>query len=440
VIEEAAAALDFLGGMAQDLVGECSVLPARGVPGSPLNATGGTLIRPGGRDCYPSFWIRDFALCMESGIFSRELILHALRVTAESQSDTSRELPSGALIPEGAIADHVNFDAAALYFPGSYDPLGQGGEPWGQRPSFDDQFYFVRMAAHFVAAFEEPRILDLELRGRTLLERCVLAFDVVPVAEGSQLVACGDENRGINFGFMDSVRQTGLLLFASLLRCVAAEDLARLMRAAGSEREASLYEAIASGIRAEIPEAFARGPGLLRAATGRSGQNDVWGSAFAVSAGLVSGSCELGICERLRAAYREGSLAWRGNIRQVLVGDDSGDAGPWEEALSPRNRYQNGAYWGTPLGWVVDAIARVDAGAARELFLDYAAELREGDFRRGEGFDSPVECMHPEGMHRQNPLYLASVACPLPVLRRVFGQMASPLQERREARSPRIRS
>lgn len=28
------------------------------------NVTGGTLIRPGGRACYPAFWIRDYAMSL----------------------------------------------------------------------------------------------------------------------------------------------------------------------------------------------------------------------------------------------------------------------------------------------------------------------------------------------------------------------------------------
>jgi hypothetical protein len=420
-IDEATAALGFLGAMTRDLVLEASVPPGRSVGASPANATGGTLVRPGGRDCYPAFWIRDFAMSLDSGAISRPAILHAILVAAESQRDADRELPSGALIPAGAIADHVGFDGSPVYFPGTYDPETQGGEPWGLRPSFDDHFYFARMAAHYVAAYGEPRILGRQTRGRTLFERLALAFDVPPAAAGAALVACGEADRGVNFGFMDSVRQTGSLLFASALKAVAAGDMAFLARAAGREPDARRYERIAGEIREELPVAFACGSGLLRASTGKSGQADVWGSAFAVSAGLLRGDPGRRVSESLATAYRAGSLSWKGNIRHILTTDDYSPRTAWESALGEKNRYQNGAYWGTPLGWVVDAVSRADPGAARELFFEYVEELREGDYRKGEGFDSPVECMHPEGDHRQNPLYLASVACPLAAVRRLFG-------------------
>ncbi len=36
------------------------------------NLTGHTLIRPGGRDCYPAFWVRDYAMSLESGLIGVE--------------------------------------------------------------------------------------------------------------------------------------------------------------------------------------------------------------------------------------------------------------------------------------------------------------------------------------------------------------------------------
>ena len=36
------------------------------------NSTGITLIRPGGRDSYPAFWIRDYAMSIETGFVTNE--------------------------------------------------------------------------------------------------------------------------------------------------------------------------------------------------------------------------------------------------------------------------------------------------------------------------------------------------------------------------------
>ena len=66
-------------------------------------------------------------------------------------------------------------------------------------------------------------------------------------------------------------------------------------------------------------------------------------------------------------------------------------------------------------------MAQIDPDAARELALAYVSELREGDFRRGEAYGSPYECMHPDGNYTQNAVYLTSVTCPLAAFRLLDG-------------------
>jgi hypothetical protein len=58
-------------------------------------------------------------------------------------------------------------------------------------------------------------------------------------------------------------------------------------------------------------------------------------------------------------------------------------------------------------------------GLALELAKEYIDELREGDFRKGPGFGSPWECMHPDGDYKQNPVYPTNVTGPLAAFRRL---------------------
>ena len=98
-----------------------------------------------------------------------------------------------------------------------------------------------------------------------------------------------------------------------------------------------------------------------------------------------------------------GTLAYHGNIRH--------DSTAWEISLAEKNTYQNGAYWGTPTGWVCYAIAKTDLPLAQQLAKEYVADLRINDFRKGPAFGAPYECFHPPGF-RQNALYMATVSCP----------------------------
>ena len=58
----------FLEELTMDVLESSRIYPEEEVAaGFGPNNTGGVLIRPGGRDCYPAFWIRDYAMSLESG-------------------------------------------------------------------------------------------------------------------------------------------------------------------------------------------------------------------------------------------------------------------------------------------------------------------------------------------------------------------------------------
>ena len=59
------------------------------------------------------------------------------------------------------------------------------------------------------------------------------------------------------------------------------------------------------------------------------------------------------------------------------------------------------------------AIARVDKPRAKQIAGEFLEGLCVGDFRKFPEFGSPYECPYPEGDHRQNPVYMTSVTCPL---------------------------
>jgi hypothetical protein len=107
-----------------------------------------------------------------------------------------------------------------------------------------------------------------------------------------------------------------------------------------------------------------------------------------------------------------------GQIRHVLTTDDYDESTAWERSLAAKNTYQNGAYWGTPTGWVCRTIARVDLPAARQLAREYTGYLQRTDFRvPGPENGGPWECIHPPTGHRQNPVYMTTVTVPYGVFR-----------------------
>ena len=383
------------------------------------NITGDVLIRPGGRDCYPAFWIRDFAMSLECGLITREEQLHALRLTAERQADRAWYTPTGSFIPKGAIADHINFDGKPIFFPGTMDYEKQGGEKWGYLPALDDHFYFIEMAWRLVMPKQNGGLLNMTISGITLLERLEMAFEVPPVDADGLMVCCGKSDRGVSFGFTDAVVHTGKLLFCSLLRCRAARQLAELFELTGDMEKHEKYLELAERIMEHIPQVFSHDYGLLKASTGTSAQPDVWGSAFAVYYGLLSHSTAKLLAKRLAEALKDGTITWKGGVRHVPTDADFNENTAWEATIIKKNTYQNGAYWMTATGWIIYTVAQINKELAEELAAEYTRNLRNGDFRLGSELGEPWECMHYKDDFKRNPVYMTSVTCPLAAFKRL---------------------
>jgi hypothetical protein len=137
----------FLSEITRATVEASRVGAGQAVAGSVANATGETLIRPGGRECYPAFWVRDFSMSLESGFITKGEAHHALRVIAKCQNGAQRRLKSGAVIPAFAVPDHILFDGRSVFYPGTMSAgEDQGGEPFGTLPPADDHYEFIHIA------------------------------------------------------------------------------------------------------------------------------------------------------------------------------------------------------------------------------------------------------------------------------------------------------
>lgn len=415
--------LTFLKNLTRDVVQEARILPDEKLPfitHSPArkNTTGVTLIRPGGRNCYPAFWIRDFAMSLESGFITLDELKGMLILTAKCQNgEKPRYLETGAVIPPFAVPDHILLNGEPVFFPGTWSSgPDQGGGEWGFQPPFDDNYYFIEMASHYLKMTGDLTIFYREINGFTLLERFERAFSVPPCEENTGIVVTSEKDRGINFGFFDTVYQTGHLLFASLLRFKAALELALICE---ELQEPGIYRKEAEKIKQNIPKIFATSSGWLNATTGICKQHDVWGTAYAMYIGVLEGEIKEKALYAIRDAYRAGTLSCRGNIRHILSTENFSETSAWEKALAKINTYQNGAYWGTASGWVFYALARVDGESFARIVNEYIDELIEGDYRKGEGYGSPWECFHPEGNYPQNPVYMTSVTLPLSALKKL---------------------
>ena len=380
------------------------------------NNSGGTLIRPGGSDCYPAFWIRDYAMSLESGFITLEEQKHMLVLTASGQCDQTWISDGGCMIPMGAIPDHIRIDdSRPIYFPGTYDYKDQGNKKWGMMPPYCDQFFFIDMAYFYTKNSVSTRLLTQKIKGITLIDRLELSYKTAPTKQDGLLVYATEDFRGVDFGFRDVITITGELCMPSLLKYKASLELAELFELLKKKDKAEIYRMNARRLKEEIPQHFSDPRGMLLASTGKSRQADIWSTVMAIYCGIIEGEQVLNASRTITEGYKKGLLAKSGNIRHVFIGEDFSEKSAWEKSLVRKGDYQNGGYWGTPTGWVCSAIAKTDLATAQQLAKEYIDNLRAGDYRKGGEFGEPWECYNLEAP--QNAIYMTTVTSPYTVFK-----------------------
>jgi hypothetical protein len=415
--------MNFLRDMTRDVIEASRVRPGSNGGGSwhLTNACGFTLITPG-KDTYPSFWIRDFAMALDSGFFTPDEMRDHLRLTCKTQNgQTDRRLANGLHVPPWAIPDHVNYDGRPTYFPGTYaSGDDQGGGDFGRVPPIDDHYEFVHIAYTLWRATGDAQFLQTQVNGVAVFDRLEKAFASPTTDDRTGLAQTTESDRAVGFGFCDAETHTGKLLFASLLRYRAAGELAELARAVGRRERVPGYRKIQKTIRANLVPTFADPKaigGWLRASTEISRQADVWGTLYALHLGVLGRADAAAARTTIVDAVRRGTITFEGGVRHVPTDLDFSQNTAWERSLSPLGTYQNGGYWHAASGWLIEALWKEDRKLALRVFDEMIAHLRAQDFRKGAGRGAPWEVYGPNVPARRNPVYLVSVALPYGILK-----------------------
>ncbi|MEI7523558.1 MAG: hypothetical protein WCJ95_04465 [Mariniphaga sp.] len=407
----------YLVGLTKDVVERSRIQPKQVISKEfGGNNSGGTLIKPGGSEAYPAFWIRDYAMSIESGFINLQEQKHMLLMTASGQCDQPWISDGGCMIPLGAIPDHMRIDdSKPIYFPGTYDYKGQGNKKWGMMPPYCDQFFFIDMAYFYTKNSASTRLLNEKINGVTLIDRLELAYKTPPTKQDGVIVYATEDFRGVDFGFRDVITITGELCMPSLLKYKASLELAELLTLLKKKDEAAHYRINAKRLKEEIPLRFSDSRGMLLASTGKSKQADIWSTVMAIYYGIIEGEQALNASRTITDGYKKGLLAKAGNIRHIFIGEDFSEKSAWEKSLVRKGDYQNGGYWGTPTGWVCYTMAKTDPEAAKQLAKEYIENLRAGDFRKGGTFGEPWECYNLEAP--QNSIYMTTVTSPYTVFK-----------------------
>ena len=328
---------------------------------------------------YEAFWLRDYAYMLEGYIqgFTDKEIRDACLVFVNAQRD------------DGACVDCVKFDGTPIYQPG-YGTMGEN-------PVADGSQFTVDVAWHTYQRLQDNLLLV------PIIDRLVKGMRAVPRNPETGLVHIDPDLAWDRcpFGFTDTARKQGDVLFSSLLFVQASRQLADLLKTLDRGDEAAHWRREAKQVSAKVREVFWDAQmSLFRAATHKCREPDIWGSALAVYLEVATEEQALGIASYFKDHYEE--IVQRGQIRHLPGGVY------WEQA-GPRDQYQNGAYWSTPTGWFVCTLDLVDARLADQTILAMVNDFRQ----RG-----CIEWCF--GETAQLPDYLASGTNPLAGIRKMI--------------------
>ena len=376
---------------------------------------------PGGDMGYPAYWPRDSVMTLGGDFISAKEVEGWIRLMCSTIRSEAWQVRPGVTVPANAVPDHINFDGKATYWPGNYETGDkQGGYPLGNTPPLDDNFYFVTAVYEHWMLAGDLRLFRSSLRTYSgegkLADLCEKVYRMPATDQATGLVFAngklGENPR--DWGFCDGIPKSGKYLFTSVLKFVAAKQLAEIFEASGDRAKAESYRSDATRIGKALAPTFFHASqggseGWLHSTTGVGNQPDVWGSAFAIFSGVLDDATAQKVSRALVRAFRERTAVKQGCVRQILTTDRVNHGG-WEANKEPAVAGQNGGYWGMASGWYIAAMYKSDPTAASDLAKEFIQFLRNN--MRADGMTASWEWMNPDTGAHGDQLYCATIALP----------------------------
>lgn len=322
---------------------------------------------PDGVGNYKALWTRDFYYMVE----------YAGDLMDPSEIKASIHYLINGQREDGCMPDRVNIDGKPVYSP------GPDNNPMADH-ALDNGPFMALLVCSYVNQFEDAILF------RAVEARLRKGLDFINRAE-SGLVNNDPENPQCVYGFTDTVKKTGNLLFSSLLYFKACKEMEALCRKYDNG-DPETYKVRAENIQKSIYTLLDEKSGLFWAADKDCKQIDIWGNAYAVYVGITSGKQSKKISDYL--IQNADQIFMNGQLRH-LPGSDA----RWNNLFVPiaEGTYQNGAYWATPLAWVVPVIAQQNGPLANKILQDVIVDFQQNGIN---------ECIHTD--YKNIPNYVAS--------------------------------
>ncbi len=265
--------------------------------GSSRAGKGGVRIfTPDATGGYGAFWVRDWSYMIEGcpEVFSQAEIRDGYLFLASAQR------------ADGCMPDRVAADGHGIYSP--------GGEknPFCVNGSADQSMFMVILCHQYWKRFG-----DLEPFRKTsaALEK---AMRFTPRNPANGLVRISDAKLFRPYSFLDTVPLTGDQQFDSVLFWDAGQKLAELFTASDQAEQASLWRGEAEKVKASLASLWDARMGMFVAAGEHWRQPSIWGSLFAVYAGMATPDQKRGVVRY--CLEHDDQFICRGQIRHLPKG------------------------------------------------------------------------------------------------------------------------
>jgi len=316
--------------------------------GCRVKGAGGTWIHtPDGVGNYKALWTRDSYYMVE---YAGDLMdPNEIKASIYYLLNGQRE--------DGCIPDRVNAAGQPVYSP------GPPGKPIANN-ALDNGPFMAMLVCSYVNQYQDEALFrEVELQ----LSR---GLDHTTVNE-SGLVYNNPKNPQCVYGFTDIVKKTGNLLFSSLLYYKANLEMYQLCKKYDLG-DPVIYKRRYERVRQSINNLWNEDYGMFWAADIDCKQIDIWGSAYAVEVGITSEKQTKRIAAYLVEHFDE--TVMKGQIRHLTRSE-----GAWNNLFKPceEGTYQNGAYWATPLAWMIPVYARFKPSLAKDMLEKVITDFQE---------------------------------------------------------------
>ncbi len=318
--------------------------------GCRVQGAGGTWIHtPDGVGNYKALWTRDYYYMVEyaGDLMDPEEIKGSIYYLINGQRE------------DGCIPDRVNAAGLPIYSP------GPPNKPMADHAVDNGPFMAMLVCSYVNQSDDEELFKELE-------PKLLRGLEHIRVKENG-LVYNDPKNPECVYGFTDIVMKTGYLLFSSLLYFKANLEMYKLCQKYGCENP-NKYRRRYEYVRQSINKLWNEDAGMFWAADIDCKQIDIWGSAYAVAVGITSEEQTQRIATYLVEHYDE--TVMKGQIRHLTKSE-----GTWDKLFKPREEgtYQNGAYWATPLAWLLPIYDLKKPGLSKKTLEDVIEDFQQNE-------------------------------------------------------------